>query len=229
LPVYCRPFQNTTDICQNIGLLNNHFQPLIKNQIKNITYLVLLNNSMRNERLQAASKYFVARFSPFLTHMLTLNLLDAKASKYVKKTGWAKGAIQHSTTELTDDTAIAALRYFITTLNSALHGYRSRKARYKDVCRVLAIPVYEGTTNGKRRHFHILLGNVPADKLGDLEKYVADAWAATKWGMPGVNVKSIYDVDGAAFYTGKEVGYYNADAVLWQQASIPNRLIGARA
>jgi len=186
---------------------------------------------MKNEKLQAASRHFVARFSPFITHLVTLNLLDQRQRKYVKQTGWAKGAIQRSDIELTDTAAMSSLRYFITTLNFALHGWKTRKQRYKDVCRIVAIPVIEGTTNGKRRHFHILLGNVPADKLGDLEKYVADAWAKTKWGMPGVHVMALDEnrMDAAVFYTGKEVGYYNNDAVLWQQASIPNRLLGARA
>ena len=184
---------------------------------------------MRNEQLQTASALFIARFHPFLTHMVTLNLLDTRTSTYIKQTGWTKDAVQRNEFELTDTAATASLRYFIEVLNYALHGRRTRKARYRDVCRILAIPVYEGTRNNKRRHFHILLGNVPQEKLGDLEKLVADAWAATKWGMPGVDVRELHDADGAAYYLSKEVGYYNEDAVLWQQASIPRRLIGENA
>ena len=87
----------------------------------------------------------------------------------------------------------------------------------------------EGAKTHKRRHFHILLGNVPAAKLANLEMLVRDAWASTKWGMPRIEVKEIYDVDGASFYVSKEVGFYNEDAVLWEEASIPGRLMGKRA
>jgi len=172
---------------------------------------------------------FVESFGAFLTHMIGLNLLDNKICRYVKTDGWAKGAIQHTESELTDKAALASLRYFIQVLNYSLWGRRTRDKRYSDVCRILAIPSFEGTNNGKRRHFHILLGNVPADKMQDLEKYVADAWAQTKWGMPGVHVQPLYDESGAAFYTGKEVGFCNDDAMVWEFASIPRRLVRATA
>lgn len=184
---------------------------------------------MIDSKLQTASRLFVERFSPFLTHMITLNLLDTRINTHIRREGWAKGAIEHKESGLTDDAALASIRYFIEVLNFSLHGWRTRKNRYKDVCRILAIPVIEGTKGNKRRHFHVLLGNVPAAKLAELERLVADAWARTKWGMPGVNVIELYDGDGAAFYTGKEVGYQNEDAVLWQHASIPRRLAGASA
>jgi len=184
---------------------------------------------MKNARLQFATQYMIERFSDWTTHMLTLTLRDSKTNTYVKTNGWAKGAVQRSEFELTDAAALSTLRYFIEALNYKLHGHRTRRARYKDVCRVLAIPVFEGARTDKRRHFHILLGNVPANRLGNLEKIVADAWAQTKWGMPRIKVTELFDADGASFYFAKEVGYVNDDAVLWEEASIPNRLIGKRA
>ena len=184
---------------------------------------------MTDKRLQFANQYLIERYSTWLTHMLTLHLLDTKESTYIKLDGWNKGAIQHHSSELSDDAALASVRYFIEVLNYKLYGRRTRKNRYKNVCRIIAIPVFEGANNNKRRHFHVLLGNIPQNKWGELEKIVADVWANTKWGMPGICLKEIYDVDGTTYYLSKEVGYCNDDAVLWEYASIPNRLIGKSA
>jgi len=184
---------------------------------------------MKDKKLQYATQFMIERYSAWYTHMLTLHLLDTKECTYIKSGGWSKGAIQRTSSELTDDAAKSSLRYFIEVLNYKLHGRKTRKKRYKDKCRILAIPVFEGAKNNKRRHFHILLGNVPQDKLVDLEKTIADCWADTKWSMAGIKLEEIYNADGAAFYLRKEVGYCNDDAVLWEFASIPNRLIGKSA
>jgi hypothetical protein len=188
-----------------------------------------INNYMTNARLQRSNQYLIERFSPWLTHLLTLDLLDSKVSTYTKRYGWNKGAVQRRERSLTDDIAVSSLRYFLEALNYAVHGRRTRKHRYKDVCRVLAIPAFEGAKGNKRRHFHILLGNIPQGKLEDLENIVRRVWASTRWSMPSIDLKELYDEDGAAFYLVKEVGYYSEDAVLWEMASIPHRLVSATA
>lgn len=184
---------------------------------------------MKNEKLQRANAYLIERFAPWLTHMLTLDLIEEKTTIYSKHYGWAKGAVERKETSLTEASATSSLRYFLEVLNYQVHGRRTRKKRYKDVCRILAIPILEGNKGNKRRHFHVLLGNIPPNKLDGLQQIVENTWGQVKWGMPSVKVRPVHDADGAAFYVAKEVGYINDDAVLWEQASIPNRLIGKSA
>ena len=185
-----------------------------------------INRCMKNKRLQAATGGMLQRYGDWCTHMLTLTLLDNKKTTYIKRTGWDKGAVQHYDYDLTDDAAKSSIRYFIEKLNYVMYGRRRRMKRYKNVCKIIALPIYEGAKSTKRRHFHVLLGNIPASQLAKLRKTISDTWMTAKWAMKRVDVKEIHDIDGIAHYLQKEIGYCNDEAVLWERASIPGRLQG---
>lgn len=184
---------------------------------------------MRDERLQGANRYMLERYSGWVTHVVTLTLLDKKAGTSVISRGWAKGAINNFEADITETKARSSIRYFIEALNYKLYKRQTRRAKTKNCCRIVAIPILEGANGNKRMHFHVLLGNLPANTLGDLERTIQDVWAETKWGMRRMDLKEVYDADGLAYYLAKEVGYRNNEAVCWEQASIPGRLRGVWA
>lgn len=181
---------------------------------------------MRNKKLQASNQFFIARFSPWITHMLTLTLHESKKGKHVINEGWAKGAVNSYESDVNEKAALSSIRYFVTALNYKLYGRKTKRESTKNCCRIIAIPVLEGVNGNKRLHIHILLGNVPKNEEEDLEQIIRDVWSDSKWGMPRMKLDEIYDDDGVAFYLAKEVGYLNNDAVCWELASIPGRLIG---
>ena len=184
---------------------------------------------MRDIQLQAANRYMLERYSIWTTHVVTLTLLDRKAGTKVIDRGWAKGAINNYETELTEAKARSSIRYFIEALNYKLYKKKTRKNKTKQCCRIVALPILEGATGNKRMHFHVLLGNLPAESLENLEQTIQEVWAGTKWGMARMDLKEIYDADGIAHYLAKEVGFRNNEAVCWQEASIPGRLRGVWA
>ena len=161
--------------------------------------------------------------------MVTLTLLDRKAGTKVIDRGWAKGAINNYETELTEAKARSSIRYFIEALNYKLYKKKTRKNKTKQCCRIVALPILEGATGNKRMHFHVLLGNLPAESLENLEQTIQEVWAGTKWGMARMDLTERYDADGISYYLAKEVGFRNNEAVLWEQASIPGRLRGVWA
>lgn len=127
---------------------------------------------------------------------------------------------------LTEQAATDAVRYFVKALNYKCYGRKSEKQRTKNVCTILAIPVLEGLTGNKRKHTHILLGNIPKHIQPVLAETVQEVWGKTKWGMRRMQLDELHDLDGAAHYLTKEVGYINDGAVCWEHASIPGRLFG---
>lgn len=176
--------------------------------------------------MQAADQHLVERYGAWATHMLTLTFFEEKRGTYVIRKGWAKGAVNNWEANLTKDKAMETLRYFITALNGKCYGRKSKRQRTMNVCKILAIPVLEGLSGNKRTHTHILLGNIPKHIQPVLAETVQEVWGKTRWGMRRMRLDEIHDVDGAAYYLTKEVGYINDGAVCWEHASIPGRLFG---
>lgn len=184
---------------------------------------------MQTNRLQNANRLMIERYGAWATHMLTLTMLDAKVGRTVATSGWNRGAVTAYEYELSNDAAEKSIRYFIECLNYALYGHKTRRAKTRDKCRILAIAAIEGQNGNKRKHAHLLLGNIPANKLAGLEDTITEVWARAKWSMERMQLTELYDTYGAAYYLAKEVGYINNDAVNWQISSIPRALIGNRA
>lgn len=173
---------------------------------------------MRNEELQRASQKFLERYAQFASHMLTLTMRDHISISPTRQSrlrgsggGWS----------ISEHAAREAVHYFIERLNSKMFGRRSRKAATMSKCRIIAIPIIEGLRSHKRTHVHILIGNIPTEKLADLGKMISEAWQRTSVSMPDMRLDPITDDEGAAFYLTKEVGYINDDAIDWNIASIP--------
>ena len=187
---------------------------------------------MRNEqeRLRLATRLMIENYyGAWLTHVVTLTMFECKKGSTITSEGWAKGAVNAFEIAITEKGALATIRYFVEALNYKLYKRKTRKARYKNCCRIIAIPVLEGVNGDKRMHIHILLGNLPSITAAELETAIKDVWAKTKWGMGRIQIDELHDIDGAAFYVTKEVGFSNNDAVCWKQASIPGRLRGVWA
>lgn len=188
-----------------------------------------INIWMNNKKLQAANMYLVNKFSDWVTHMLTLTMYERKAGAYVIEEGWAKGAINTYESEIDEIKARNLVRYVVEALNYRNYKKKGRKQRYKNCCRILAIPVLEGVNGSKRMHVHLLLGNLATNQLERIKQDVAEILEKTEWGMRRFKLDETYCAEGAAYYLSKEVGFCNNDAVCWELASIPGRLLGVWA
>lgn len=180
----------------------------------------------KNRPLQHATYRMLEGYAEWCSHALTLTMHDTKNGTHVIRSGWAKGAISKYEAQITPAAAEASLRYFIEALNYKLWGRRTRNPIYSNRCRIVAIPVLEGMNGQKRLHAHLIIGNIPKEKLSIFEDVARAIWAQSKWGMARMEFREIYDTSGAGYYVAKEVGYINDDAVRWNIASIPRRLIG---
>jgi hypothetical protein len=157
---------------------------------------------MNNHDLQRGHQHLLNRYANFASHMLTLTMKD----------------------DISVHAAKSAVRYFITRLNWQMYGHRTRAARTKSKCRIIAIPAIEGQCGNKRIHAHLILGNIPAGRNENLGKTIRGIWNATSGSNPRFDLAPLYDTDGISFYLAKEVGHINNDAITWDLASVPSVL-----
>lgn len=154
---------------------------------------------MRNVELQQATSTLLNRYATFASYFLTLTMQDSVGER----------------------AASAAIRIFIARLNYAVHGRRSRKAKTRHKCQIIAIPVIEGLSGNKRVHAHMMLGNIPDRTLEQVRLLIGGVWNSIPNALPRIDLEPMADAEGVAFYMAKEVGFCNDDAVGWNIASIP--------
>lgn len=135
-----------------------------------------------------AHQSMIERYGDWLSHMLTITFHQEKNGTTVSKTGWNKGAINRYESYLTTYTATQTIRHIITVINYKLWGRKSRKDKTKERCQIIAIPVLEGLASNKNTHAHILLGNIPKDKLEQLNDIIAEVVKSESWSY-GINLK----------------------------------------
>ncbi len=171
-----------------------------------------------------AHQSMIERYGDWLSHMLTITFHQEKNGKSVTNTGWNKGVVNQYESILSTEKATQTIKHIITVLNYKLWGHKSRKDKTKDRCQIIAIPILEGLASNKNTHAHILLGNIPKNKLEQLSEIITEIIEKESWTF-GYDLREIHDSDGAAFYCTKEIGYLSEDSILWQESKIPDRLV----
>jgi hypothetical protein len=153
--------------------------------------------------LQHANARMLNRYAPWLDYMLTIT--------------FGKENLQLLPDE---ENAKKQLRHLCSTLNWAVWGNRTRK---NNKCQVLYVPIFEGGTDIKRLHAHILIGNVRS--IDVVQHHMQTYIPRSNWLAPDFNIKEIYAADGASWYVGKELNKLNDAAVAWDIAVIPKPLL----
>lgn len=178
---------------------------------------------MKNIALQRQSQKMLEHYGEFASHMLTLTMRDKTPIQTARQRSALTGC-HADRWNISDYAARQAVRHFIVSLNYKIYGRKSSKPATRSKCRIIAIPIIEGLRSYKRVHVHFLLGNIPLSEIPTLETIIRETWKKCNVGMPNMKLDSLHDVDGAAYYLVKEVGYVNDDAIDWNIASIPSVL-----
>ncbi len=156
----------------------------------------------RKTTLQHASARMLNRYAPWMEYMLTIT--------------FGKNNLRLLPD---DENARKQVRHMGAALNSTVWGHKSRK---NDKCNVLYIPVFEGGTDIKRLHAHILLGNVKSE--AELRRFMLGYIPGSYWLARDFDVRPVNMADGACWYVGKELNAINDAAIAWEIAAIPKPL-----
>ena len=155
-------------------------------------------------------------FSPYrkhCTHAITLTM---------KQAIWVKTANGRACTRLNETLAMRDLKYALKRLNRYFfgNGYKRKPDQYS----LLVIPTLEGGKWGKRLHYHLQIGNLPANTTDDeLRKAITQAWSAVDFGDTQIDIQTLYGTHWLTYIT-KEIGNADTDCVDWRNVCIPQSL-----
>ena len=164
-------------------------------------------------QLQDATLHMLNQYRKHFTHAVTLTL---------KQSIWVKTDNGRACTKLTEQHASRNLQYALNRLNRYFYGNGPK--RKPDQYSLSVIATLEGSKTDKRLHYHLQIGNLPADTSDDeLRKGLTAAWSATDFGDTQIDIQKLYGTHWLTYIT-KEIGNADTDCVDWRNVCIPQSL-----
>lgn len=167
------------------------------------------------DRLRSALDDWVGKFSPYITHALTLTYDESRL--------WRIQRLVDSPRLISNaevlDFRKRSFRCFGQRLNRSLFGNAAN--RYGE--RMLLIGCLEGFRKGEHPHYHCFLG-VPADRFEGLEDKIRSAWRKVPFAGHQIKVKPYYSA-GWVGYSLKNAVFVDRDNIDWDNVRIPASLI----
>lgn len=171
-------------------------------------------------KLQAAFREMTHPYAPYLTTAATLTL-KKYARIRVRRFDNDKNDIYEFGQALSDDMIRSTASRFEARLTHYLYGNQAKHKNKKHWAKPLLLIAIEGRNTHKRPHFHIAVGNVPADKQASIDTLIAQAWHDCDFAHNEVCVKPLTNNFGWLDYMTKEVGYTDNDALAVEHTCIP--------
>jgi hypothetical protein len=170
--------------------------------------------------LQQAYRELVHRYAPHITIAATLTLKQ-HALVRVRRFENVRDEKYECIMKLNDAIISSTARRFESRLTHYLYGNQTKHKKKAHYAKPLILVAVEGRNTHKLAHFHIALGNIPADKQADIALHIKNAWYDCDFGNEQIRVKPLTDECGWLDYITKEVGYTDNDVLAIEHACIP--------
>ena len=113
---------------------------------------------------------------------------------------------------LDDEKLQSRITYFSALLRHELFGNQAKHKNKQHWARPLVIAVTEGRNTHKHTHLHLAIGNIPANKLDNIEETINRIWQRCDFANKQICVKPVDHSQGWLEYITKQVGYTDNDA-----------------
>ena len=172
------------------------------------------------QKLQQAYRQHIAPYSQWLQVAVTLTLKTADTIRVKRYTNYGNDYYEFLD-YLDEDKLHSTINYFTALLRHELFGNQAKHKNKQHWTRPLVIAVTEGRNTHKHTHLHLAIGNIPTNKLGNIEETINRIWQRCDFANKQVCVKPISCANGWLGYITKEIGYTDNDAVDIVTSTIP--------
>ena len=179
-----------------------------------------MQHQSKGEKLQQAYREHIYPYSFWLQIAVTLTLKTTTKIR-VKRFANFGDECYEFVEHLDEEKLHSRITYFSALLRHELFGNLAKHKNKQHWAQPLVIAVTEGRNTHKRTHLHLAIGNVPADKLGDIEATIKRIWQRCDFANEQVCVKPVTSANGWLGYITKEVGYTDNDALDVVSSTIP--------
>lgn len=172
------------------------------------------------QKLQQAYRRHVLPYSDYIQLAVTLTLKQVDNIRVKRFTNYGNDCYEFKS-YLDEEKLVGLVRYFTALLTHEIYGNKAKHKNKKHFAMPLVITVVEGRNTYKHTHLHLAIGNVPQEKLGDIEALIKRIWNSCDFANKQVCVKHVKNNVGWLGYITKEVGYTDNDALDICASTIP--------
>jgi hypothetical protein len=174
----------------------------------------------KGQLLQRAYRTHIAPYSQHVQCAVTLTLKQSAKIRVRRFTNYGEDFYEFWES-LDDEKLHSTIRFFTANLTNELFGNQSKHKNKKDWAKPLVISVVEGRNTNKKTHLHLAIGNIPKEKLGNIQNHIDSAFQRCDFANKQTCVKHVSSSIGWLGYITKEVGYTDNDALDIVGSSIP--------
>jgi hypothetical protein len=183
-----------------------------------------INNFMQElsngQKLQLAYRRHIAPYSNWVQISVTLTLKTTAKIRVKRYSNYGNECYEFLD-NLDEDKLHSRISYFSALLRHELFGNKAKHKNKQEWTQPLVIAVTEGRNTHKRTHLHLAIGNIPKEKLGDIEATINRLWQRCDFAHKEVCVKHVTSGIGWLGYITKEIGYTDNDAIDIVASNIP--------
>ncbi len=179
-----------------------------------------MNQLTNGQQLQKAYREHIAPYSFWVQIAVTLTLKTTTKIRVKRFTNFGDDYYEF-VEHLDDEKLHSRITYFSALLRHELFGNSAKHKNKQHWAQPLVIAVTEGRNTHKRTHLHLAIGNIPTEKLGDIEATINHLWQRCDFAHKEVCVKHVTSGIGWLGYITKEIGYTDNDAIDIVASNIP--------
>lgn len=174
----------------------------------------------KGQKLQQAYRQLIAPYSPYLQVAATFTLKQRAKIKVKRFENYGTETYAYWES-LTEDILHSQIKYFTARLTNLVYGNKSKHKAHSQTAKPLVIVSIEGRHIAKRTHLHLAIGNIPTNKMENIEELIIKAWKGCDFAYKRNETKLLSGSYGWLSYITKEVGYTDNDALDIVASTIP--------
>ena len=172
------------------------------------------------QKLQRAYRQHIEPFANWVQVAATLTLKTSTKIR-VKRYQNYGGEYYEFWEHLDEEKLSSCITYFTALLKHEIYGNQSKHKNKQHWATPLIIAATEGKNTHKRTHIHLAIGNIPEQKLNDIDAAIRRVWQRCDFANEQVCVKPVSNGRGWLGYITKEVGYTDNDVIDIVGSTIP--------
>ncbi len=174
----------------------------------------------QGQKLQQAYRQHIAPYAEWVQIAATLTLKTSAKIRVKRYQNYGSDCYEFLE-HLDEEKLSSRITYFTALLKHELYGNLAKHKNKQHWATPLIVAATEGRNTHKRVHIHLAIGNIPKEKLNDIDRTIRRVWQRCDFANKQVCIKPVSNGQGWLGYITKEVGYTDNDVIDIVGSTIP--------
>ncbi len=174
----------------------------------------------KGQQLQQAYRQHIEPYTQWVQIAATLTLKTSTKIRVKRYQNYGSECYEFWA-HLDEEKLSSRITYFTALLKHEIYGNQAKHKNKQQWATPLIVAAIEGRNTHKRVHIHLAIGNIPVEKLEEIDTTIRRVWARCDFANEQVCTKPVSNGRGWLGYLTKEVGYTDNDVIDIVGSTIP--------